>query len=159
MATKKGQYVTIDIDNPQALGICDRTGFVHNRKDLVKQMEWRGDSLVWTGFLVGRDFVDVPNEQSRPPILPPDPVPVIDPRVMQNQEERYSNNNLPVISECYFWMNSLADTNDGTLVMSQSQIRQQLNTASFVTGSVDGGDFGPNQAEILAELNSARFNE
>lgn len=75
-----GKYVSIDIDNPEAVGICDYTGIVFNRKDLIRQMEWRGEGLVWTGFYVGRPFQDQPNEQLRTPILPPDPVPVIEPR-------------------------------------------------------------------------------
>lgn len=78
-----GKYVTIDPRHPKALGICDLTGFVFRRQDLVKQMEWRGNALVWTGFYVGKPFLDTPNEQNRPPILPPDPVPVVDPRLQQ----------------------------------------------------------------------------
>ncbi len=77
----KGKHVRISQSAPQALGICDYTGFVFNRKDLVRQMEWRGNALVWTGFLVGIPYVDEPNQQLRPPILPPDPVPVMYPRL------------------------------------------------------------------------------
>lgn len=77
----KGKYVTIDKDNPDALGICDDSGFVFNHKDLVKQMEWRGNNLVWTGFLVGRPYLDVPNEQNRPPLTKDDPRPVKNPRL------------------------------------------------------------------------------
>lgn len=76
-----GKHVFIDADEPHALAICDKTQFVHRRIDLVQQMEWRGNSIQWTGFLVGRDYVDTPNEQLRPPMLPPDPVPVPNPRV------------------------------------------------------------------------------
>lgn len=79
----KGKHVQIDCSNPNALGICDYTGFVFNRKDLVRQMEWRGNALVWTGFYVGKPYIDKPNEQLRPPILPPDPVPVKEPRLQQ----------------------------------------------------------------------------
>lgn len=78
-----GKYVHIDPDNPEALAICDYTGFVFHRKDLIRQMEWRGDRLLWTGFYVGRPFADAPNPQLRPPILPPDPVPVREPRLPQ----------------------------------------------------------------------------
>lgn len=75
-----GKHVTIDVDNPESVGICDYTGFVFLRKDLVRQMEWRGEDLVWTGFYVGRPYADVPNEQNRVPILPPDPIAIVDPR-------------------------------------------------------------------------------
>lgn len=80
----KGKNVGyIDEWNPEALAICDQTGFIFKRKDLVRQMEWRGNRLVWTGFLVGRPYVDQPNEQLRPPPLKPDPVPVKEPRLPQ----------------------------------------------------------------------------
>ena len=49
----KGKYVSINPDNPSALGVCDESGFVFNHKDLIKQMEWRGNNLVWTGLMVG----------------------------------------------------------------------------------------------------------
>jgi hypothetical protein len=80
MVSRTGQYAHVNPRHPQAMGICDRTGFLFNRKDLVKQMVWAGNKLVWTGFWVGRPFVDMPNEQSRPSILGPDPVPVPFPR-------------------------------------------------------------------------------
>jgi len=77
----KGKYVTIDPKHPSALGVCDESGFTFNHKDLVKQMEWRGDSLVWTGFMVGKPYLDVPNEQNRPPLVKSDPYPVKNPRL------------------------------------------------------------------------------
>lgn len=81
---KWGRYVTIDPENPQALGICDYSGFVFPRKDMVRQMEWRGNDLVWTGFYVGRPFADIPNPQAKIPIFKPDPVPVLEPRPPSN---------------------------------------------------------------------------
>lgn len=79
----KGRHVHINPSHPEALGMCDHTQFVHMRKDLVRQMEYRGEDLVWTGLYVGRQYVDVPNDQLRPPLLAPDPVPVLEPRVQQ----------------------------------------------------------------------------
>lgn len=76
----KGKHVHIDPDAPEALGICDYTGFVHMRKDLIRQMEWRGNRLLWTGYYVGKSYLDKPNPQLMSPVLPPDPVPVKDPR-------------------------------------------------------------------------------
>jgi hypothetical protein len=89
-----GKHVSISQSNPQALGICDYTGFVFPKKDLIKQMEWRGNSLVWTGFLVGRPYVDKPNQQLRPPILPPDPIPVKNPRLQQPSAAVWSNQSM-----------------------------------------------------------------
>lgn len=76
----KGKYVTIDPKNPQALGECDESGFTFNHKDLIKQMEWRGGNLVWTGLMVGKPYLDVPNEQNRPPLVKDDPKVVKNPR-------------------------------------------------------------------------------
>lgn len=45
---------------------CDRSGFLYNTSDMVKQMEWRGNKLQWTGLMVGYDQVDTPNENLRP---------------------------------------------------------------------------------------------
>src|SRR5688572_23486930 len=78
-----GKHVTIDPMNPQALGVCDYSGTVHLRKDLVKQMQWVGESLVWTGLYVGPDYLDEPNPQMRTSNFPIDPKPVIDPRPQQ----------------------------------------------------------------------------
>jgi hypothetical protein len=83
--------------NIEPTGICDGTGFLHRKRDLVKQMEWRGNRLVWTGFLVGKDYVDTPNEQLRTPVLPPDPIPVRQPRPYQPNNLTFSNNyNVPI---------------------------------------------------------------
>jgi hypothetical protein len=49
-------------------------------EELVKQFEWAGDQKVWTGLWVGKDELDVPNEQLRTPIVKDDPKPVPNPR-------------------------------------------------------------------------------
>lgn len=91
MSNPLGKHVTIDINNPEALGICDKTGFVFNRKDLVKQMAWQGNALVWTGAYVGKPYLDKPSEQGRSPSLPPDPIPVVQPRPDANGQNAPSN--------------------------------------------------------------------
>jgi hypothetical protein len=77
----KSKYVTITPKNPSGLGVCDRSGFTFNHKDLVKQMEWRGNNLVWTGLMVGPPFIDVPSQQNRPPIVKNDPKTLKNPRL------------------------------------------------------------------------------
>jgi hypothetical protein len=78
---KIGKYVSINPDNPSSVGVCDYSGFVFNHEDLVKQMEWKGDKLVWTGLMVGRPYLDKPNEQDRPPLVKDDPRPIKNPRL------------------------------------------------------------------------------
>jgi hypothetical protein len=71
---QRGAYVKKGSLEP--VGVCDYSGFWFSRSDLVKQMEYRGNSLVWTGFMVGRPFLDVPSEQNRPPLIKNDPIAV-----------------------------------------------------------------------------------
>jgi hypothetical protein len=59
---------------------CDRCGLYRYRRRLRKQMEFRGDTLAWTGLLVCGHCLDAPDQHQRPIRLPPDPVPVQDPR-------------------------------------------------------------------------------
>lgn len=130
-----GKYVQIDPESPQALGICDYTGFPFRRKDLVRQMEWRGNALTWTGFLVGRPYVDKPNEQLRPPILPPDPIPVLFPRTMQNQEVTWSNGLGVVWNQLnvYTW-SSWGSFQDGTAELSPANKLSALQNYNWSTG-------------------------
>jgi hypothetical protein len=57
---------------------CDRSGEMFER--LVKQYEYAGDELVWTGLWVGKKYLDKPQEQLRPPIIGDDPKPLLNPR-------------------------------------------------------------------------------
>ncbi len=95
MANRRGRYYKVDVDNPQAKGICDRSGFAFNHSDLVKQMEWRGESLEWTGLTVGRPFLDEPNEQFRTPEVGPDSIPVENPKMPIYTEVFWSNQMVP----------------------------------------------------------------
>jgi hypothetical protein len=80
VTTRYGNYSRIDPKKPRALGMCDLSGFLCRHEDLIRQMEYRGNGLVWTGFLVHPDFADQPNPQGLVPILLPDPIPIKNPR-------------------------------------------------------------------------------
>jgi hypothetical protein len=82
----KSKNLVVDPDNPSGMGVCDRSGFVFNRKDLVEQQEWRGNRLVGTNIFVGKQYLDTPQQQNRPPIVLPDPVPFKKPRPEQPSE-------------------------------------------------------------------------
>lgn len=75
---QRGEYVKKKVI--ETVGVCDYSGFFFSRSDLVKQYEWRGNQLVWTGAIVGRPFVDEPSEQNRPPQIKGDPKAVQNPR-------------------------------------------------------------------------------
>jgi hypothetical protein len=75
----------LDINNPSAQSECDRCGFWYNLDQLHRQFEWRGAALADTGLLVcsgsgTKECLDVPFEQNRTLILPPDPVPRVNAR-------------------------------------------------------------------------------
>lgn len=94
----KPKYVRIDPRHPEALGVCDDSDFVFNRNDLVEQREWRGNRLVGTNFYRGRPFLDVPQEQNRPPLVKADPYPVMDPRLPQPDSDHYPLYGIPISS-------------------------------------------------------------
>lgn len=68
------------VRNPAAKGECDRCGTWWQLDRLSRQFEWRGTSLADTGYLVCEPCLDTPYEQNRTLILPPDPIPRVNPR-------------------------------------------------------------------------------
>src|SRR6516225_7197108 len=73
----------VDPDNPEGFGQCDRCGFWFNLRDLQWQHEWAGVQLYNKRILVctANNCLDVPQEQLRTIILPPDPPPLLNARV------------------------------------------------------------------------------
>ena len=92
MADPQSKYARVDTQNPEGWAICDRCGFLYNRSDLTWQYEWAGNSLYSKGILVcttGNNCYDVPQEQLRTIILPPDPPPITNARTPFYAFEEY----------------------------------------------------------------------
>jgi len=70
----------VNPSNPQAFAVCDRCGTFYNRIDLTTQMDWAGTRLVSKNLEVCSSCLDQPAPFKRAFTLPPDPVPVRDPR-------------------------------------------------------------------------------
>lgn len=70
--------------NPRAKGECDGCGMWYPHATLARQMRWAGASKVDTGFLKCRKCIDRPQDQDRTIILPPDPMPVVNPRASKD---------------------------------------------------------------------------
>lgn len=66
--------------SPQAFAICDRCGFLFNHASLKWQYDWRGASMQNTRQLVCTTCLDRPQDQLRALVVPPDPVPIQNPR-------------------------------------------------------------------------------
>lgn len=75
-----GKYTKMRIKDPRGIARCDYSGLMFRHCDLVKQKQYRGRGLVWTGLLVGPQFADAPNPQDLVPLIKLDPVPLNNPR-------------------------------------------------------------------------------
>jgi hypothetical protein len=71
----------VDPQNPSAWAECDHCGFWFNLRNLAFQYEWAGTHLYNTGSFRCPKCIDVPQEQLRTIILPPDPPPIYNARV------------------------------------------------------------------------------
>lgn len=74
------QRAPVNRRHPKSQAICDQCGMLYHHDALSWQYEWRGNQLMNTRFLVCRPCLDKPFELNRPIRLPPDPVPIKDPR-------------------------------------------------------------------------------
>lgn len=83
-------HARISARRPESLGRCDRCGFTYNLRALRWQYQWAGQQLINLNVLVCSTCLDVPNEQLRTLILPPDPVPVLNPR-QENYDQETNN--------------------------------------------------------------------
>lgn len=70
----------VNPSNPVAFAVCDRCGIWYNRTDLSWQFQWAGPRLQNLRLLVCPHCLDKPQEQLKPRILPPDPLPVMNAR-------------------------------------------------------------------------------
>lgn len=72
--------------NPQAHAICDRCGGRYNHVDLTFQHDWAGAGTINKRLLVCHQCLDNMQPQLRAIILPPDPVPILNPRPERFEE-------------------------------------------------------------------------
>lgn len=101
MSRPQSRHVRVDPTDPEAAGQCDRCGRWFSLRELTWQFEWAGQQLVNKEILVciGGGCLDVPQEQLRTIILPPDPMPVQNARVpnfaYEEQTDRITEYNAP----------------------------------------------------------------
>lgn len=75
-----GKYTKMSRFNPKGIGTCDYSGMMVEHQRMVRQMEYRGQGLVWTGFWVNPKFQDQPNPQNLSMLIKLDPVPLLNAR-------------------------------------------------------------------------------
>lgn len=104
MAWRAHGRAEVDPSSPAAVAICDRCGFLYNRRDLATQHDWAGTTLVSQNILVCTRCLDEPQPQLRAITLPPDPPPVWNPRA-----------DSPVIDERWDDADEVRITEDGSV--------------------------------------------
>lgn len=164
MTIRKGRYYQVDSNNPQAKGICDRSGFAFNHKDLVKQMEWRGDSLEWTGLTVGKPFLDKPNEQLRTPEIGPDSVPVEEPKLPIYTDICWSNQMIPWSQLTVLNWASWGGVQQGVLAAPENERMQALEenrpaAVEYSSGPYQGQVNEPTAQELLDRLENYDWSQ
>jgi len=78
-ASRSGHAIT-NPQAPRAFGVCDRCGFWFQLFKLRYQHEWVGTKRINMRKRVCAECMDRPQPQLRARLMPPDPVPVYDPR-------------------------------------------------------------------------------
>ena len=85
--------IDIDVKSPRSVAVCDGCGMWTMHGHLVEKMEYRGGSVpVGTNLYVCGVCDDVPNPYYSKLVLPPDPVPIKNPR-----PENYALNPEPML--------------------------------------------------------------
>ena len=89
-ASKQGR-TRIDARSPSASGQCDRCGFLYNHNHLRWQLDYSGAGLYNLRILVCEKCYDVPQQQRKVIVIPPDPMPVLNARTPDyiNSETSY----------------------------------------------------------------------
>lgn len=71
-----GKYTKMSKRDPRGIARCDYSGLMVRQSDMIRQLEYRGTGLVWTGYLVNPKFADKPNPQNLTPLIKLDPTPI-----------------------------------------------------------------------------------
>lgn len=79
-ASRAGRAIA-NTRTPQAFAVCDRCGLWWNRVKLKWQYQYAGNQLTNLRLLVCRECLDIPQPQLKTRNIPPDPIPIRDPRV------------------------------------------------------------------------------
>ena len=75
-----GKSVRIDPNDPEGVGICDYSSRPFPRGELVRQMKYSGDRVIWTGFMVAKRYMDPLDPGDKPKKGGSDPLPIEDAR-------------------------------------------------------------------------------
>lgn len=113
MAWRPHGHARVSSRRPEAWAVCDRCGSWYLHSQLSWQFQFAGPNLQNLRLLVCKRCLDVPQPQLQPRILPPDPVPIMNPRPewFAIDEEDYLTTQVP---------NPLGTQSGDTLVVQNS---------------------------------------
>lgn len=74
---------SVNARNPRSLAVCDRCSFTYNLDQLTWQYQWAGVKLQNLRLLVCCECLDKPQPQLKTIVIPPDPMPTLNPRPEQ----------------------------------------------------------------------------
>lgn len=80
MPYRPHSHAKVDPSAPRAWGVCDRCASTYQHQELRWQHDFQGANLINRRLLVCQNCLDEPQNQGRPIRLPPDPVPIKNPR-------------------------------------------------------------------------------
>jgi hypothetical protein len=153
-STSRHGRAVINPNAPEALGICDGCGFLFNLRELRWQMYWCGTTLKNKHLRKCSQCLDIPNEQFRTIILPPDPPPVFDTRTEPySVDERNEYTLSKLIGLPYMF--PVVSNVTVLLSISSTLVAQFLNVSSITAALRMGVDISPNfeaVSSIAAEL-------
>ena len=152
MARPHGKYAAVDASNPEAFAECDRCGFWYNRSKLVWQNAWAGTHLYSLGLLVCQDrCYDIPQEQLRTIILPPDPPPVINARPPNFEYEENGPVQTTLTADVLQGATTLPVSSATGFVVGNS-VWIQLNNATFAQETLTGVNPGLSTLTLASPL-------
>lgn len=73
----------VSMRSPKAFGICDSCGFTFQLAELAPQPFYAGPRIQLKNFLKCKTCLDIPNPAVKSITIPPDPLPVLNPRPEQ----------------------------------------------------------------------------
>lgn len=80
MAWRFHGHARVNPSHPVSFAVCDGCGFWYNITDLRWQYQWAGMQLQNLCYLVCPTCLDVPQQQLKARIIPPDPMPTLNAR-------------------------------------------------------------------------------
>ena len=111
MSLRPHGHFRVDRSLPSAQATCDRCGGWFQHSELKWQHQYAGAKLQNLRILVCSACLDDPQPQLRAIIIPPDPVPILNPR-----PENYVSDNNPISPIGQNAAPYLSGTNNGTLI-------------------------------------------